>query len=913
MKKAVIGILAHVDAGKTTLSEEILYRTGAIRTKGSVDHGDTVMDTDDLEMARGITIYSAEAEIKTNAMQLKLIDTPGHVDFSSETERAIAVLDAAVLVVSGPEGVESHTRTLWDLLKKHHIPTFLFVNKMDIAHRTIPEILKELQTELSEHIVDFTEFRPSAEPDAEQGISANYESAVDARQIAAANLTADLAEEIAVQDEETLERYTETEQLSAFDVERLIAFRRVHPVIFGSARAGEHVDTLLSVLEHFLPTPTYPEEFGALCYKVDRDAKGNRLTFLKVTGGTLKARMEIGDYKINEIRSYTGNRYDSVQEVAAGEICAVTGLDDSKSGKGYGMQSDVTSHDLEPVFRFRVLPGGEVSSHTLLLALRELEEEDPLLDVSWEQTTDEIHISLMGEIQKEILTATLQNRFNIPVTFAESRVTYKETIVEPVEGHGHFEPLRHFADVWIRIEPLPQGSGISAVSECSTDELDENYQRQVLRRLLSGRHRGILVNAELTDVRFVLTHGRSHTKHTEGGDFRKATDLAVRDALMHGIGRVLEPYYHVRLQVPLDRMGRAMTDLTNMHGQVQSPEMHENHVVLEGVVPVSELGDYQASVNSYTGGLGNLSIEPGGYLDCHNEEEVIDLTGYDYRRDAGTPYISVYVHQDVAPPDPELDGRHRLSYRYGYDVSGENTVRDDAPIRDAEGRMLSSWTDPEDGKKGFQGYGGLTDDLQKIFERTYGKIERKDLGQSLVIEAEKAPEKTKEEAKQEYLAQHPKEAERRAKAEQARAKKRYVLVDCYNVIFSWPELSDLARTNVDSARGRLLDILCNYQGYLGVELIAVFDAYKVKGNPGSAMDYHNIHVIYTKEKQTADAYIERATHEIMHAGDADVTVITSDGLEQMIVIGEGAHRMSSREFIGEVDRVNREGQEMFGA
>lgn len=901
MKHAVIGILAHVDAGKTTLSEDLLFRTGAIRKKGSVDSGDTVMDSNAIEAERGITIYSSEAVIRTDAMELQLIDTPGHVDFSGEAERALSVLDCAILVLSGSEGVQSHTRTLWDLLRRHHIPTFIFVNKMDIAHESASDLLRQMKTELSDGITDFTDLFQSGRGGEASGSRKTEEY-----------LSGELAEELASCHEDLLNEYMETETLKKASVTEIIGEGLIFPTIFGSARNSQGTKELLSILEEYMPVRKWPEEFGALCYKVDRDQKGNRLTYLKVTGGLLKARMEIGDEKINEIRTYVGERYETRQEVPAGELCAVTGLSESYSGQGLGIQEEQNSHELEPVFRYRVLPEGGVSSHTLLQALKELEEEDPLLDVAWDQKSDEIRISLMGPIQKEILATELRDKYQIEASFAESKVTYRETLRQPVEGHGHFEPLRHFADVWLRMEPLPAGSGISAVSECSTDELEENYQRQILRRLLSGRQTGVLMNADLTDVRFVLTHGKSHTKHTEGGDFRKATDLAVRDALIHGMGQVLEPYYKVRLTVPLDKMGRAMTDLTNMHGSVETPVTQGTNCLIEGLVPVTEIADYQASVNAYTGGLGSLSLEPGGYLPCHNEDEVIEDAGYNYRTDPAHPYISVYVHQEVAPPDPSLDGRKGSPSPYGFDpASAGYEKRSDQPMRDASGRLIGNGYGGPREEKEYQGYGGLENDLQEIFERTYGKIERKDLGQSLVIEAEeKQARETTEEAKASYLAAHP---NRKAKQEskQMSRKKKYILVDCYNLIFQWPKLRDLMNINTDSARGRLLDILSNYQGYIGAEVIAVFDAYKVKGNPGSVMDYHNIHVVYTREAQTADAYIERTTHEIMHGGDADITVVTSDGLEQMIVIGEGATRISSREFIHEVDRVNREGQESY--
>lgn len=922
MKKGILGILAHVDAGKTTLSEELLYKTGAIRQKGSVDGKDTVMDSDPMEAARGITIYSAEADIQTDRMHLTLLDTPGHVDFSGETERTLAVLDAAILVVSGLDGIQSHTRTLWDLLRKNHVPTFVFLNKMDIAVRPLEELLGEMKTQLSDGAIPF--YTGGA---VDESVTESEDNSREGSSGPRVHLSEDVVEDIASLDEDLMETYLDTGEITSRDIQRLIQEEKLFPVISGSARLGEGTEELLSILEDYLPEKTYPEDFGALCYKVDRDNKGNRLTFLKITGGSLKNRMEIQvdeekTCKVTEIRVYRGENYDVLPEAGPGSLVAVTGIDGSLPGRGYGIQGDLSSRELEPVFRYEAIPEGAVSSHTLLVALRELEEEDPLLDVTWDQKKDRIQVRLMGEIQKEVLIQTLKSRFDVPANFIETSVTYRETLEMPVEGHGHFEPLRHFADVWIRVEPLPAGSGISAISECPTDELDENYQRQILRTLMNGRHTGVLLNEPLTDVRFVLTHGKSHTKHTEGGDFRKATNLAVRDAQLHGMCRILEPYYHIRLSVPNDKMGRAMTDLTNMHGTIEPPIQTADGVLLEGLVPVSEIAGYQAKVTSYTGGLGQLSLEPGGYHPCHNEDEVLARSDYNFRTDPKNPYQSIYVHQEIAPLDPDLDGRHPEA-GYGYDRSvyiSNEMGNVNQPQRDQEGRLIggSSWWSENAENKGsdgnsYDGYGGLESDLQEIFERTYGKIERKDLGQSYVIESEKEPEETVEEAKASYLAAHPKEVERREKRNPAQAKrKRYVLVDGYNVIYQMPELYHLSQeAGFDAARGRLLDLLANYQGYLDCECIVVFDAYKVKGNPGSTMKWGEVYVVYTREAQTADAYIERATHVIAHRETADIAVVTSDGAEQMIVAGEGARRISSREFEAELQRVNGEGMDAF--
>lgn len=884
MKRGTIGIAAHVDAGKTTLSEELLYRTGTIRTKGSVDDGTSLLDSDAMEEERGITIFSAAAGMRTDAMDLVLIDTPGHTDFSGETERALLVLDAAILVISGPEGVQSHTRTLFDLLGKHRIPTFIFVNKMDITEASPAEILSGIRQELTEHAVSFME---------------------DALVREGSLYTGSAAEEIALASEELLDSYLAAGGLSGEAIENLIRERRFFPVLFGSARSGDGVGRLLTVLEDFFPERAAGDAFGAICYKVLRDKKNEKTALLKITGGTLLPRMEIAGQddpapeKVTEIRTVRGSTFEKADHADAGTVVAVSGLKDAYPGKGYGIEEDAPSAEVEPVFLYRAKPLGGVSSHTLLTALQELNAEDPLLHVRWDEKTDEIRISLMGEIQKETIRRELADRFAIDCVFDDAEVVYHETIAEETEGHGHFEPLRHFADVWLKAEPLPPGSGISAVSTCPEDELDRNWQGQILRRLLSGRETGVLINAELTDVRFTLLHGQSHKKHTVGGDFRKATDIAVRDALLHGTGRILEPYYHVTLAVPQERMGRALTDIERMHGTAEAPETDGTRAVITGQVPVTELRDYAAEVASYTGGLGTLSIEPGGYGPCHNEEEVIDRYGYDFRTDSAHPFESIYVHRETAPLDPSLDGRHTVR---NVPAAGEAYTGDIAA------------DDPfsTDAEEGYTGYGGLEPELQRIFERTYGKIERRDIGSAYTIDADTKDADASARAKEEYLTAHPAERERREKRNPgASARKRYVLVDCYNLIFSSRELHALSKPELESARQRLLELLSNYQGFTGCILTAVFDAYRVRENEGHTGVYDGISVVYTKEGQTADAYIEKAAHEILAKGAADVYVVTSDGAEQMTVAGEGALRIPSAEFEKELERVTREGLQQF--
>lgn len=883
MEKAVIGILAHVDAGKTTLSEAMLYESGNIRKEGSVDSKTSTLDYDPIEAERGITVFSSQAELSIGNLQLSLLDTPGHVDFSGEMERTLSVLDYAILLISGPAGIQSHTRTLWDLLKKYQLPVLVFVNKMDLVRdRGRGEIMDELREELSENMIPFPE---------------GFEEKVD------------WAEEVATGDEKLLESYMETMKIDRDLLASAVKERHIFPVVFGSARSHEGVGNLFRVLSAIVRTPAYPETFGARTYKVTRDEKGNRISFLKITGGSLTPRTEIGSdpVKVTELRKYQGNRYETISLAKAGDLVGIPGLTGSLPGMGYGFEPQEKRPSLTPVFRYRAVPEGTASSHTLLEALKEINEEDPLLDVEWTRETDEIHLRLMGPIQKEILTRKLQDRYDLKVSFDQGEIRYMETIREPVEGHGHFEPLRHFADVRLRLEPLEAGEGISCESICPTDVLEENYQHQILRTLRSGRLTGVLTNSGLTDIRFVLVSGASHKKHTVGGDFRKATELAVRDALLRATNVLLEPYYRIHLTVPQDKIGRAMNDLSRMKGKIESPSQNGDSCMIEGFVPVSELGDYQAQVNSYTGGLGRLSMEPGGYLPCHNAEEVIQKIAYDYKTDSAHPYQNIYVHREYLTEEEALEREEaNIQDEDSHDPMRPQTLR----YENGDKGLVD--ISPEK-KDSYQGYGGLEADLKRIFEATYGKIERKDLGQAINrdFDREKA-DRIREEAKEAYLLTHPAEKKRREEKQKAKAKKKqYVLVDAYNVIFTTPELRDLSNKNMDATRGKLLDLLSNYQGHLGCTLIVVFDAYKVKGNPGASSHWNNLYVVYTREAQTADAYIERATHEIAGREDADITVITSDGLEQMIVVGEGARRISSREFEKELERVNTLGLERY--
>ncbi|SEI87398.1 small GTP-binding protein domain-containing protein [Lachnospiraceae bacterium A10] len=865
MKKIVAGILAHVDAGKTTLSESMLYLTGEIRSLGRVDHRDTFLDTDDIERERGITVLSKMASLTYKDLEITFVDTPGHVDFSAEMERTLPVLDYAILVISGLDGVQSHTRTLWKLLKRYDIPTFIFVNKMDITHMSKDEIQADIMDKLSDSCVDFSDVQDD-----------------------------EFVEHLAMCSDALLEEFDSIGCIQDETICTAIKNREVFPVMYGSALKMEGVEAFLDILEKYVDNPVFGDAFGGKVYKINRDKNHARQTFLKVTGGTLKAKdlvLPYGAYpdeaeKVNEIRIYKGDKYEPAQFVNAGELCAVTGLENTYPGQGLGAEEDSDVPSLEPVLSYQVLLSENQNPHLILEDLRELEDEDPMLHIEWNEKLQEIHVHLMGKVQIEVLKERMRTRFQEEVDFGTGNIMYKETIAEPTMGHGHYEPLKHFADVVLTMEPLPENSGIVVETECPVDNLNKNYQHQVMNQLMRREQAGVLTCSPLTDVKITLVDGKSHKKHTEGGDFRKATGIAVRDGLLRTDCVLLEPYYHVTLEIPQSSVGRAMMDIEKMHGTMASPEIHGEHCVLEGDVPVVCAMDYASEVAAYTGGVGEIRMELSGYKPCHNAEEVMENIGYDFREDIYHPYESIYVHREN--PDAPIPG-----------LSDSDEQRD---VVSAQGNVKSSKI-AKSKKNSYNGYSGLDDELEAIFTRTFGEIRRPLPASKTEVFADQS---RVEEAREEYLKSHPGVA---AKNERKKAviRKKYVLVDGYNVIFAWENLKDLSRTNLESARTKLMDILCNYQGFTGVELILVFDAYKVKGNPGEVFDYQNIHVVYTKEAQTADAYIERTTHVIANSENADVTVVSSDGLVQMIVVGEGARRISSREFQGEVKRVNEEG------
>ena len=845
MKHICIGITAHVDAGKTTLSEAMLYQAGALKKLGRVDHQDAFLDTFALERARGITIFSKQAEFSLPHTEVTLLDTPGHVDFSAEMERTLQVLDCAVLVISGTDGVQAHTETLWRLLTRQGIPTFLFINKMDLDGADRNALLQELKSRLDSGCVDFTS-------------------------------TDTMAEELAVCDEGLLEQYLETGMVDDSQIAQLVAERKAFPCYFGSALKLDGVDALLDGLERYLPAPQYGADFGARVFKIARDAQGNRLSYLKITGGALSVREQLSgsedggwQEKVSGIRIYSGEKFRTAERVESGMVCTVTGLTHTRPGMGLGAEAGALPPVLEPVLGYRVcLPEG-CDAHVMLRNLRQLEEEDPQLRVVWNERLGEIHLQLMGEVQLEILTSVIAERFGVDVTFDEGSIVYRETITEPVIGIGHFEPLRHYAEVHLLLEPAERGSGIQLSTACPTDVLDLNWQRLILTHLAEKTHLGVLTGAPITDVKITILAGRAHVKHTEGGDFREATYRAVRNGLMRTESLLLEPYYVFRLELPDECVGRAMTDIQRMNGTFEPPEQGAHGSILTGTVPVSTMRNYWTEVAAYTKGRGRLSCTPDGYAPCHNAEEVISAAAYDPTADVENTPDSVFcshgagyvVKWDEVPEHAHVDTSHILK------------AEEDEP--EPAQPVCSS------GAGGGDGFGGDAE-LRALFERTYGPVKNRG------FEAFQQSRKKAATLEQLYVTRIREDD--------------YLLVDGYNIIFSWDELRDIAARDVNAAREALVNVLSNYQGVRRCHLILVFDAYKVKGGTGSIEQRGGIHIVYTKEAETADMYIEQASYDLSRKHR--VRVATSDGMEQMIILGHGAERISATELYWEVEQAN---------
>lgn len=844
MNRLVIGMTAHVDSGKTTLSEAMLYTAGELRRLGRVDHGNTFLDTDPIERSRGITVFSKQAVLETARFQITLLDTPGHVDFSAETERALRVMDYAVLVISGTDGVQSHTETLWRLLKRYNIPTFIFVNKMDISFLKESSHINELKRKLSPGCIDFNACREKS----------------------------DLDEELAECSEELMNEYLENGVIPGKMIPGAIRRREVFPVIFGSALKLNGIQELLNVINTFSVQPEPSPEFGAIVYKITTDQQGNRLTHMKITGGSLKvkAQLECGgkQEKVNQIRIYSGAKFTTVDEAPAGTLCAVTGLSAGSAGEGLGFESSCPAPLLEPVLTYRMqLPHGTDIPSTLA-KLHELSDEDPMLRIVWNEQLKEIHVQLMGEIQLEVLTSVIRDRFGLEVQFDQGSIAYKETIAAPVEGVGHYEPLRHYAEVHLLLEPGERGSGLQFFTDCRKDDLDINWQRLILTHLEEKTHVGVLTGSPITDMKITVVAGKAHIKHTEGGDFRQATYRAVRQGLRSTESVLLEPWYDFTLTVPQECTGRAMTDLQRMSGELQPPNSTDGETEFTGSAPVSELRGYQSEVNSYTRGKGRLVCIPGGYRPCHNADEVIAEIGYDCDADTENSADSVFCSHGAGVLVPWNEAPARMHVDSGLRF-GENDREEKEQV--VTPQMVNTYKQRVAADK----------ELMEIFERTYGKIKRDERS---AMQTEKRPPALKTPK----LPLPPKGPE-------------YLLVDGYNIIFGWEELNRLAKENLELARARLINILCNYQGFRRCNLILVFDAYRVKGNHREIEKEHGITVVYTKEAETADMYIEKTAHEL--GKGHRVRVATSDNVEQIIIMGSGAIRVSATEFLAEVNEV----------
>ena len=851
-KHLVVGILAHVDSGKTTLSEAMLYRAGAIRRLGRVDHKDAFLDTNTLEKARGITIFSKQALLTVGKTEITLLDTPGHVDFSTETERTLQVLDYAVLVISGTDGVQSHTETLWRLLRRYHIPTFVFVNKMDLPGMERAALLEQLNRRLGEGFVDFGADRAQRD------------------------------EALAVCDERLMERVLDTGTLTDADLVPAIARRHVFPCWFGAALRLDGVDALLDGLERDTRAAPVLDAFGARVFKVSQDEQGTRLTWLRVTGGELRVKAQLtGETdgepwaeKANQLRLYSGAKYTLAESIGPGQVCAVTGLTKARPGQGLGAEQDGDLPVLEPVLSYQVLLPEGADVHAALGRLHRMEEEEPQLHVVWNETLAEIHVHLMGEIQLEVLKSLLAERYGLDVSFGPGGILYKETITEAIEGVGHYEPLRHYAEVHLKLEPLPRGSGLQFAADCREEVLDKNWQRLVLTHLEEKQHLGVLTGSPLTDVKITLIAGRAHLKHTEGGDFRQATYRAVRQGLMMANQihktQLLEPWYAFRLELPAENVGRAMNDIQNMGGSFDPPQTSSDGqtAILTGTAPTAAMQNYPMEVVGYTRGRGHLSLSLDGYRPCHNARQVIEAIGYEPEHDLDNPADSVFCSHGAGFVVPWEQVRSHMHVDSGWG----KTVRPEETVQARPRRMAAYRATLEEDAE-----------LLKIFEQTYGPIKRDPLAAFRPTQKRERPD---------------------FNAEQWEIQPEYLLVDGYNIIFAWDELNALSKQSLDAARHRLMDVLCNYQGFKKCVLILVFDAYRVPGSPGSIEQYHNIHVVYTKEAETADMFIEHVTHEI--GKGRRVRVATSDGMEQVIILGHGALRVSARMFHEEVQETEKE-------
>lgn len=825
MKKIVLGILAHVDAGKTTLTESMLYLSKTIRHLGRVDHGDAFLDYNSQERDRGITIFSKQAIFNWNDCQITLIDTPGHVDFSTEMERTLQVLDYAILVISGIDGIQNHSETIWKLLKHYHVPTFIFINKMDSIYANKDKLLNDLKDQFDENCFDFE------------------------------NLDENFYETIALNNEKLLDYYLEHQTLTKEMIIDEIYQRNLFPCFFGSALKIEGIDIFLNEFTNYVKEKQYPKQFQARVFKITHDKQGNKLTHLKITGGSLKVKEQVGNEKVDQIRIYSGDKYQLVNEVYAGDICAIKGFKNFEISQGLGNESTVNTPILSPYMDYRIILPENCNQHEALEKLLLLSKEDPQLHINYNNQSKEIHVELMGEIQVEILKNIISERFNLDVEFDHGNIIYKETILEPVEGVGHFEPLRHYAEVHLLLEPGKPGSGLEFAVDCKENVLATSYQRLVLSHLKEKEHIGVLTGSLITDMKITLISGRAHLKHTEGGDFREATYRALRQGLKATKSILLEPYFKFSLEISVEYLSRAIYDIETMNGTFKLSKEQDEMAYLTGKAPVSKMQNYQSEVISYTKGKGRITLQIDGYYPCTNQEEIISKINYDSESDLENPTGSVFCSHGAGfnVKWDEVENYMHIPYQF-------------KPKNENKEKKLEKTT-----------YSNEDEELENIFIRTYGPIKQ----HQTTTPAKKIISNTTYKYMPECL-----------------------LVDGYNIIHSWPELKELAKDNLDAARTRLIDIMCNYQGYKKCILILVFDAYKVKNNLGSSYKYHNIYIVYTKEAQTADMYIERTTHEL--ASKYNITVATSDALEQLIVLGQGGKRISSRELRLEVERLDKE-------
>ncbi|MBR2044751.1 MAG: TetM/TetW/TetO/TetS family tetracycline resistance ribosomal protection protein [Agathobacter sp.] len=889
----VLGILAHVDAGKTTLSEALLYETGKIRSLGRVDHQDAYLDTDSQERERGITIFSKQAQLDGDGVKITLLDTPGHVDFSAEMERTLQVLDYAILVISGTDGVQGHTRTLWRLLNHYQIPTFLFVNKMDLDGADSEKIQKQLKSQLSDGCVNFTQMKENEE---------------------------NFYEEIAVCNESLLDYYMEHDELTKAQIAEVIESRQLYPCFYGSALKLEGVMELLEGIKTYAKgayekaqeSQLDKADFGALVYKIGRDNRGVRLTHIKVTSGSLRVKDKINynglEEKIDQIRIYSGDKYETVDMVQTGEVCAVTGLDQTYPGMGLGVNTTKTMPILEPVLNYQIIVPQGVNPVELMKSLKQLEEEDPQLNILWNEQLQEIHAQLMGQVQMEVLGRVILDRFGVKVTFGPGNIVYKETIAKPVEGVGHFEPLRHYAEAHLWMEPAEPGSGISVFSNCSEDVLDLNWQRLITTHILEREHVGVLTGSGLTDVKFTIVTGRAHLKHTEGGDFRQATYRAIRQGLKSTECVLLEPYYGFTLEVPVDAIGRAMTDIRNRFGKHESPEYISRDdgdvAVLTGTAPVATMQDYMTEVHSYTKGTGRLTLELKGYDVCHNSAEVVERIGYDSEEDTANPTGSVFCAHGAGFVVPWNEVPDYMHLEFVCDSEGHVTQKGglsyDLEQQAEELRELAERKEADRlAKTASASSWELDQELQQIYAREFG-MNKEDM---LDYERKKWAKKSGEGTKKKESQPHQKLDK---KGNPIYPKKpileELIIVDGYNIIFAVQELKELSKVNIDSAKDKLKDMLANYQGYKGCRLMVVFDGYRKKGNTGSNERYFDLEVVHTKQDETADAYIERTVHQLVDK--YKITVVTNDGLEQLTILSQGALRMSADMLVQDMKRVS---------